>query len=61
MKYMICYDVPDDKCRRKIVKFLEAIGRRIQYVGRFIMASLYLQTCRKVCGDGMANTVGELG
>ena len=31
MKYMICYDVPDDKCRRKIVKFLEAIGRRIQY------------------------------
>ena len=31
MKYLICYDVPDDKCRRKIVKYLESIALRVQY------------------------------
>ena len=31
MKYLICYDISDDKCRRKVVKYLESLAYRIQY------------------------------
>lgn len=38
MKYIICYDVSDNKCRRQIVKYLEAMAQRIQY-------SVFLADC----------------
>ena len=31
MYWIICYDIPDDKRRRKIQKLLEGYGRRAQY------------------------------
>lgn len=31
MRYLICYDISDDKCRRQVVKYLESIAYRIQY------------------------------
>lgn len=31
MKYLICYDISDDKCRRRVVKYLESLAYRIQY------------------------------
>lgn len=31
MKILICYDVADDKRRRRLVKYLEKIAIRIQY------------------------------
>lgn len=31
MRFLICYDVTDDKLRTKIVKILESYGERIQY------------------------------
>lgn len=31
MFWVICYDIPDDKRRRKIQKILEGYGRRVQY------------------------------
>lgn len=38
MRYLICYDIADNKKRRKIAKFLEAFSIRIQgsvFVGDF--------------------------
>lgn len=31
MKYLICYDVSSDKCRRRIAKYLESFAYRMQY------------------------------
>ena len=31
VKYLICYDISDNSCRRKVVKYLEAMARRLQY------------------------------
>lgn len=31
MKYLICYDISDNKCRRRVVKCLESMARRLQY------------------------------
>ena len=38
MKYLICYDISDNGCRRKVVKYLEAMARRLQY-------SVFLAEC----------------
>lgn len=29
--YLICYDIPDDKRRKKIADILEGYGSRVQY------------------------------
>jgi CRISPR-associated protein Cas2 len=29
--YLICYDIPDDKRRKKIADLLEGYGKRVQY------------------------------
>ena len=31
MKYIICYDISDDKLRRRVVKYLESMAYRLQY------------------------------
>ena len=31
MRYVISYDISDDKRRRKVVKVLEGVGYRVQY------------------------------
>lgn len=31
MIYLVCFDVSDDRQRRKVVKVLEEFGRRIQF------------------------------
>ena len=31
MRYLICYDVPEDDVRGKIVRYLEAFAYRLQY------------------------------
>ncbi|WP_119071492.1 CRISPR-associated endonuclease Cas2 [Aggregatilinea lenta] len=31
MFWVVCYDIPDDKRRRKVVKIMEGAGRRVQY------------------------------
>ena len=31
MRYIICYDIPDDKTRDHIVNYLERFARRVQY------------------------------
>lgn len=31
MRYLICYDIPDDKTRDNIVKYLERFAWRVQY------------------------------
>ena len=31
MKYLICYDIPDDKTRENIVNYLERFAWRVQY------------------------------
>jgi CRISPR-associated protein Cas2 len=31
MKYLICYDIPDDKTRDNIVSYLERFAWRVQY------------------------------
>ena len=31
MFYVICYDIPDDKRRKKIADLLEGYGQRVQY------------------------------
>lgn len=31
LKYLICYDISDNSCRRKVVKYLESMARRLQY------------------------------
>jgi len=29
--YLICYDIPDDKRRKKVADLLEGYGKRVQY------------------------------
>lgn len=31
MKILVCYDIPEDKIRSKAAKYLEGVGRRLQY------------------------------
>lgn len=31
MQYLICYDISENKIRRRVVKFLESIALRVQY------------------------------
>jgi len=31
MRYLICYDIPDNKTRDNIVKYLERFAWRVQY------------------------------
>lgn len=31
MNYLICFDITDDKTRRKVVNTLQAFGERVQY------------------------------
>ena len=31
MFWVVCYDIPDDKRRRRVVKIMEGAGRRAQY------------------------------
>ena len=31
MQYLICYDISENKIRRKVMKYLQGIGWRIQY------------------------------
>ena len=31
MKYIICYDIKDDKLRNKVMKYLEKIATRLQF------------------------------
>lgn len=31
MKYLICYDIPEDELRAKIVRYLEEFAYRLQY------------------------------
>ena len=31
MKYIICYDIKDDKLRNKVMKYLETIATRLQF------------------------------
>lgn len=31
MRYLICYDIPEDDLRDKIVRYLEAFAYRLQY------------------------------
>ena len=31
MRYLICYDISDDKVRRSVVKYLEQRAWRVQY------------------------------
>ena len=31
MQYLICYDISENKIRRKVMKYLESFGWRVQY------------------------------
>lgn len=31
MFWVVCYDIPDDKRRRRVQKIMEGTGRRVQY------------------------------
>jgi len=31
MFWVVCYDIPDDKRRRRVVKIMEGAGQRVQY------------------------------
>lgn len=31
MRYIICYDIPDDKTRDNVVRYLESFAWRVQY------------------------------
>ena len=31
MKLLICYDIPENRIRNKVAKYLESVGHRVQY------------------------------
>ena len=31
VQYLVCYDIPERKIRSQVAKYLESLGRRIQY------------------------------
>ncbi len=48
MRYLICYDIEDDKHRNRLVKVLEQYGERVQYsVFEVQLPPSLLKTLRK--------------
>ena len=54
MKYLICYDVSSDKCRRRIAKYLESFAHRLQY-------SVFMAQCTSEQIEKVKNKLLGLG
>lgn len=54
MKYLICYDVSSDKCRRRIAKYLESFAHRLQY-------SVFMAQCTSEQIEKVKNKLFGLG
>ena len=53
MRYLICYDVPDDKRRRKLAELLDGYGDRVQF-------SVFEAVLPRPVFDNLLNGIQEL-
>ena len=53
MKYFICYDIPEDKIRAKVAKYLESVAIRVQ-------RSVFLCDANEFMADIVKETVDDM-